>query len=128
MNDRCNCKTTVKYIMKCASISEQERQQIFKSFWAMAWGEKKVFIDNQVKFVPTQRHRNRKKENETKRGQSLQYFLRVQEKSHRVCRTMFLNTVGIGRWTILRWKSSFGTWQKSSSKNQVFKDQRIIYA
>jgi hypothetical protein len=128
MKPRCKCKSKQRGIMKCSLINEHERQRIFKSFWQMSWGEKKVVINNQVKSVPTKRHRNRKQENETKRGQSLEYFLRVQEECLRVCRTMFINTLVIGRWTILHWKSSFGTrtpsiLRQSTSGMEPFKDR-----
>ena len=43
---------------------------------------------------------------------------------------MFLNTVGIGRWTVRFWKNSFGTRapniqrQKSLDKAEPFEDRR----
>lgn len=127
---RCKCPTKETSTMKCQLITEDQRIHLFNSFWQYTWGEKKVYINNQVTSVSTKRHRNRKKQNETRRGQSFQYFLRVEENNYRVCRLMFLNTLGIGRWTVHNWKNSFGTRAPSllrknqSTQKQPFSDSR----
>lgn len=108
MKERCTCQKKEKGVMKCATISENDRKKLFDHFWAqLTWDEKRVYINNTVILVPTQRHRHRKIENQSRRSQSLSYHLRVEDDNVRVCKTMFLNTLGIGRMTVLNWKNSF---------------------
>lgn len=57
---RCNCMTTTdKSALKCSEISEEERKTIFKKFWDMTWGEKKVFVNGLTQDIPTKRPRDR---------------------------------------------------------------------
>lgn len=39
----------------CAQISEEERQEIFKTFWSRSWKEKKVFVCSMIDIKATQR-------------------------------------------------------------------------
>lgn len=100
---------TQKGSLKCSMFIETDRQKIFEEFWAMSWAEKKVFVDNLVTALPVKRPRRRKTNNEElKRGQSLFYYLKKDDEPIKVCRTQFLNKLGIGRWTVLNWKNIKG--------------------
>ncbi|XP_030760551.1 uncharacterized protein LOC115885660 isoform X9 [Sitophilus oryzae] len=84
MKERCTCQKKEKGVMKCATISENDRKKLFDHFWAqLTWDEKRVYINNTVILVPTQRHRHRKIENQSRRSQSLSYHLRVEDDNVR---------------------------------------------
>lgn len=103
---RCQCKVKEKGQIKCFLITENDRQTIFNFFWNMAWGEKKIFIDSLVKILPTNRYRDRKQPAFSRRKCSIIYNLKKEEKLIRVCKTMFLNTLCIGKWCVLNWKKA----------------------
>lgn len=79
MKSRCKCTLNEKALIKCASITEKERAELFIFFWNLTWGEKKAFIDSVVTATPTKRPRQRKDPHVSRRGQSLLYYLRVNE-------------------------------------------------
>lgn len=123
MKNRCTCIQRENGKIKCASITEDERNGIFKAFWNLTWGEKKTYINNLVVSLPTKRYRDRRNADVSKRLQSLIYYLRVKDNNIRVCRTMFLNTLNVGRWSILQWKnislSREPTCQRVTKENRV---------
>ncbi|CAH1225638.1 unnamed protein product [Diabrotica balteata] len=92
LKERCCCKTKANGLLKCNKISEEERNVIFKYFWNLSWGEKKVFVDNTVKSTAINRPRDRKDPEKSKRKQSLMYYLRSNDTDIRVCRKMYVNT------------------------------------
>lgn len=101
MKERCNCNKSVT--MKCESITDTDRQKVFTEFWQMSWSEKKIFVNTLIQTVPCVRPRNRKAENKSKRSRTLQYYLKVNNTNIRVCKTFFINTLGIGRQTVIDW-------------------------
>ncbi|CAH1098426.1 unnamed protein product [Psylliodes chrysocephalus] len=124
MKIRCSCQNKEKSVMKCAIITEDDRKKVFNHFWTdLTWGEKKVYIDNAVTIFTTKRHRDRKEENKSRRSQSLCYYLRIDGNNVRVCKTMFLNTLAIGRWTVLNWKNNFKISKISSNLRELKNDR-----
>lgn len=124
MKRRCRCIAKEKSSFKCTTISEEVRKDIFSNFWNLTWGEKKVLVDSMITAVPTKRHRDRKDSSVSRREQSLLYYLRVNDQNIRVCKTMFLNTLGIGKWTALSWKNhprsaNDSTLNRETSSNRV---------
>lgn len=118
MKARCQCKKRSETsTMKCSLVSEEEREQIFKEFWNMDWGQKKVYINILVTKVPIKRSRNRKVEDESRRGQTLQYHLKVRNKTMKVCRTLFLNTLCLDRHSVLNWLNKSTGLKKKPSKD-----------
>lgn len=101
VKERCSCKRNIT--MKCAQITDDERHQIFTEFWKMDWKGKKVYVKNLVEITKISRPRNRKIDCESRRSRTLQYFLRVEDKNIRVCKTFFLNTLNIGRQAVFNW-------------------------
>lgn len=115
MKSRCSCKVSIKQVnLKCSSITEEDRKEIFQYFWSLSWDEKKIFVDSTVSLVSINRPRNRKESDISRRSQSVLYHLRVNDTNIRVCRVMFLNTLAIGRMTVLDWKQ-----QKRPSTNKT---------
>lgn len=108
MKSRCSCKQHPNSNLKCISVSDPERQIIFDHFWGLTWGEKKILIDTTVSVIPICRPRNRQNQDASRRSQSILYHLRVKNINVRVCRTMFVNTLSIGRMSVLEWKKKSG--------------------
>lgn len=112
MKERCKCKESKG--LKCQEIKEKTREEIFTKFWKkLTWGEKKVYVNEHVQSVQIKRPRGRKNSEESRRTQSLVYYLTGDEDAKlRVCRTMFLNTLNIGRMTVHGWKNNMKTNRK----------------
>lgn len=104
MKKRCNCIDKGKAaIIKCGKITEPQREEIFNEFWKMSWQQKKVYVRTLIQCIKPKRPRNRAIENVSKRKKTLWYHLRVNNIVLRVCRTLFLNTLSIGRHNCLNW-------------------------
>lgn len=104
MMERCSCKYKDSSKIKCVTVDEEERNYIFEKFWKMSWGEKKVYIDLLVIVQPTSRARDRKDEQKSRRESSYIYFMEKNQTKVRVCKKMFLNTLGIGEKAMRNWK------------------------
>ncbi|XP_072378606.1 uncharacterized protein [Diabrotica undecimpunctata] len=104
---RCTCKIGKYSTLKCETIDENSRKDIFKQFWSFTWGEKKTLVNEWVTTIETMRPRNRNTKEITKRANTFIYHLKVNNEKVKVCRTMFLNTLDLGRWTVKSWKKDF---------------------
>lgn len=105
IKNRCLCKDSAKNKqLKCSLITERERLTIFTKFWAMSWPEKKVYIEMMVDLKETKRKRGRKNEEISRRSKTVNYYLRVENERHRVCKKMFLGTLAIGEWFVMNCK------------------------
>ncbi len=102
MGPRCSsaaCAKSAKH--HCSAIGEPERNNIFNDFWQhMTWEEKRVYVHGLIDVVPVQRRRGAEN---SRRSNSLLLFLRVSGQRRRVCKGMFLSTLGIGEWSALNW-------------------------
>lgn len=107
IKSRCTCKIGKYSSLKCDTIDEDVRKEIFKQFWSLSWGEKKTLINEWVTSTKTVRPRNRNTKETTKRAKTLVYHLKVNDEQVKVCRKMFLNTLDLGRWTVQNWKQEF---------------------
>lgn len=93
--------------MQCKIFTEKERNEIFKSFWSdISWDQRKIYINCLIKKQETKRHRNRK-EQISRRKFGWAYYLRKPNNDDelRVCKTMFLNTLGLKERTVIDWKN-----------------------
>ena len=80
---------------KCQTITQEEREAQFKTFWAMSWEAKEVFVKAMVE---------RQNPNKAcKQRQRLVYFMKHEDQRHRVCKEMFLNTLDLKEWTVWNW-------------------------
>ncbi|XP_022832335.1 uncharacterized protein LOC111360590 [Spodoptera litura] len=104
----------------CHEFTSECRQRLFDLFWNLSWDQKKMFVINTTdKIIPL-----RPKEN-TRRGASLQYYLKQGDVKLRVCKKMYLNTLGIGEWSVRSWvnKSECGMFAKENPE-QIEKKKR----
>ncbi|KAB0804421.1 hypothetical protein PPYR_01391 [Photinus pyralis] len=88
LKERCNCKLSKNTTqLKCSSITDSDRMQIFTTFWSkMSWLERKVYMSFLVKRIAVKRQRNRKDDNISKRSTSLEYYLKLDDEKIRVCK------------------------------------------
>lgn len=99
----------------------------------MTWNQRRVYINLLLTRHEVKRQRNRKNENASIRHKSLLYSLEVNNTKVRVCKKMFLNTLGVGERMVSNWlkKNDENTNPSqervnciSEKRNQLFK-QRI---
>lgn len=89
-------------VLKCSSVSKNERELIFQKFWSKyTWPERKVYVQGLTKLESVKRRRGN--EEVSKRSFSVKYFLKVKNEIIRVCKKMFLGTLGMKETTILNW-------------------------
>ncbi|CAH1980786.1 unnamed protein product [Acanthoscelides obtectus] len=113
IKERCACKTKQNGVLKCQLVSNEKRKYIFEYFWTLKWGEKKMYVDNTVKSCPLARPRDRKDAQTSRRSQTFIYYLKIKEEEIRVCRKMYLNTLGLGRMSVQKWKQKLGSFDNS---------------
>ncbi|KAG5277858.1 hypothetical protein AALO_G00092150 [Alosa alosa] len=94
------CEKSSKH--HCSEITEADRDKIFKNFWEnMTWEEKRMYVCSLVDVVAVQR---RTGSDTSRRSSTLVFFLKVREGQRmRVCKSLFLSTIGIGEWSALNW-------------------------
>lgn len=102
MGIRCTSKQCENSKLRhCNLISEEDRHQIFNTFWnKMSWDQKKTFVLSMVDVsVPKRRTTG----GDSRRTGTKTYHLKVIEEKKRVCSKMFLNTLGLKEWTVRYW-------------------------
>ncbi|KAG8265160.1 hypothetical protein J6590_101244 [Homalodisca vitripennis] len=70
-------------------------------------------------FPPTRFHNRRVgEEKESRRNRSLLYHLKMDKSKARqkVCKSMFLNTLSLGEWTVLNWVTSDSTIENNTDE------------
>ncbi|CAH1106899.1 unnamed protein product [Psylliodes chrysocephalus] len=86
----------------CNTFSEQIRKEIFANFWKkMTWDQRKLFVSGHVSLQSTSR-KTRESEG-SRRENTMVYKLHNGKELVQVCRKSFLNTIGLGRFTIESW-------------------------
>lgn len=119
MKGACGCalsqKGTTK--IKCHQLTESDRLKNFKLFWQMSWNEKKIFINENVKLIKTNRHRQGDEDLPSRRTQSMIYFLKKNDTNVRVCKKMFQNTLAIGNNFTHSWKTEATSNAESTSES-----------
>lgn len=117
LKPRCSCKEIRNGAIQCHRISEADRKTSFDKFWNYTWDQKRVYVQSTVKVFHTNRQRDRKDPKKSKRVHSCMYFLKKGDGMVRVCKTLYLNTLSIGKSCIWGWK--VGALEKSSTENPV---------
>ncbi|KAI4466736.1 hypothetical protein MML48_2g00006881 [Holotrichia oblita] len=119
MLPRCNCKRSLKgKTLKCKEFSSQNRQEIFNAFWEiMNWQERKHHIRGLVDVMPVKR----KSLGESRRDSTFVLKLKKNGISHTVCKKMFLNTLGIGEWSLHNWTKPLINKSNSNSEQATQK-------
>lgn len=121
MGPTCNsnhCKKT----RDCQKFTERDREVMFNFFWKkMNWDQKKVYVTSLVSSVAPKRRTVEKTEN-NRRNYTLQYRLKTQDnKILKVCKNMYLSTLGLKEWMVLSWvkNASSGMSESLAEKNET---------
>jgi len=97
-----NCGRRCTRVRQCHQITGQHRKDIHSKFWLhMNWDEKQIYTASLVE--RTAPVKTTVAEGNSRRGYSYQYFLEVGTERFRVCKSMFLSTLGIGEHTLYGW-------------------------
>jgi len=87
----------------CQLFDDDMRENIFNKYWQASWEEKKTFVTTMV----TNTYRKRDTTglgNESRRSNTFFYFLKYNSSERvQVCKTMFLNTLGLNEWMVRNW-------------------------
>lgn len=111
-----SCKKSNSFF--CNTFSNEERQMLFKKFWGMlTWDMRKTYVGGLVDYIPSKR----RKEDSRRKG-TLVYHLKKGTERKRVCKKMFLSTLGLGEWFVREYSQSmFGI---NESENDIRKEGR----
>lgn len=92
----------------CDTFEENQRLEIFSSFWKASWDEKKAFVSSIVTIIKTKRDTTGSTEN-SRRSNTYLYHLKYQNSPPLpVCKKMFIGTIGIKECMLHNWvKGSF---------------------
>ena len=116
MKQACNSPCCTKSATRhCNEISEEERQKCFDKYWKeLNWEQKKLFVSNLIDVDEKKHHTT---QGESRRTQTFEYYLEINNKRVRVCRIMFLNTLDISGWQANNWK--LNALQRNTRKAKV---------
>lgn len=69
---------------------------MFKRFWEdLTWDMKRIYTSGLVDSVPAER-----KQENSRRNETLVYYLKKGTEKMRVCKNIFLATLGVNEWTV----------------------------
>lgn len=129
LKPRCHCKLSGKQSrINCQTFTDEDRLNIFTNFWKSSWNEKKAIVRTLVtKFIPKDtKHR---KNQTSRRKKTLQFHLKKNhEELIRVCKIMFLNTLGLNEWCVLSWLSNDLEAPSATDKREVQNNQKRMHA
>ena len=92
---------------QCGSFSEEERETIFNNVWKeMKWDGRKGYVRGLVD-VPTSRGRT--DADHSRKNTTFRYHLKRDGERKVVCKSMFLSTTGLGRWSVQQWARGLAT-------------------
>lgn len=100
----CECALSrkPKSVLQCTKFSFEERTSIFQEFWKKSWAEKRSAVQYLVDIDTTHDHRHRKQES-SRRKVSLKFHLKKSQARLRVCKKMFMHTLGVNEWSAVNW-------------------------
>ncbi|CAL8079781.1 unnamed protein product [Orchesella dallaii] len=98
----CNSKICKKSQKRfCGQFSDESRQRLFNEFWRdLDWGQKRAYV---ISMVDDQKVERRGTGSNSRRKETFNYYLKLDGQKRKVCRLMFLNTLGLGKWQVREW-------------------------
>lgn len=98
----CKCSWSKKAsVLKCTTLSEENRNKIFNYYWTLSWAEKKMYVKDLAKLEKVKRRRGN--EERSRRDYTVKYYLKFKNDYFRVCKKMFLGTLGMKETVVLNW-------------------------
>ena len=92
MKARCRGDTYEKQKRQCLTITDQQRQTIFDLYHAL--GDLRLQREFLVKHVKCSKVKRKSTEGDSRRANTKQYFLTVEERQVQVCKVFFFSTLG----------------------------------
>ena len=90
--------------VECNEVPESKRKEIFQYFWKkLDWKERRIYVQSLVEVTDVKRRRAETEEDGPRKNASTFCHLVVDGRRTRVCQTMFLSTLGISQWNLLKW-------------------------
>jgi hypothetical protein len=100
--DPCSCKLgTSNTALQCQKLTENQRHQLFQLFWKKTWPEKREYIRGLAKIDTVSRRRG--SNDISRREFSVKYHLKFDMTMYRVCKKMFIGTLGTNQNSVLNW-------------------------
>ncbi|XP_067635557.1 uncharacterized protein [Eurosta solidaginis] len=105
----------------CKRFSEQQRKHIFANFWKnINWQQKQKYVCSLVHVQNTKATKRSK----LKKSNSFAYFLKDGTERRRVCKNMFLSTLGLKAWTVRSWLTNTQVSCSSKKKRNSTKNSK----
>lgn len=90
----------------CGEISESDKETLFNRFWTkINWDQKKMNVKT---FVLESEIKTKRDNSSGRKAKTYQYYFTIDDKRYGVCKSMFLNTLGIGEKMVYGWKQKGG--------------------
>lgn len=107
MGPRCASNACKKATSRlCCEMNEEDRKKVFDEFWQrMNWAQRKRYAAEQVDCDPVER--SQAAGSQSRRSVSL--HLMADGERRKVCKNMFLSTLGRGEWSVLSWAQKRAT-------------------
>lgn len=93
----CGCNSLARC---CNKIGEEVRQEIFDGFWKLNWENKKSYVRSLVNYEEKKRCYV---QTDSRRKGTLYYNLQVGNEKFKVCKKMFLSTLGMKERSVRDW-------------------------
>lgn len=101
LGPRCSsnyCRTSKK--RNCHDVDEGKRVSLFERFWSdLGWDQKKIYVASLVDVDDT----NMKVSQDSRRSNTMQYFLKIDNKRIQVCKPFFMSSLGLNDWMVKNW-------------------------
>lgn len=125
LKNGCSCKLgKANSVLKCSEVTQEYRQEIFDKFWKMTWPEKKQYAVGLVTLQKVKRRRGTAEN--SRRNYSSQYCLKCSNlKTYRVCKKMFISTLGISENVIWLWLGKDSSMTEDSGEKKVARLKRL---
>ena len=104
MKPECNCALSKRNgVIKCLKFSEPERKEIYAGFWKLSWPEKKTTVRLLTRCTLPKDKKNCKSACSRRKNSNFYHLKKKGFGLVRVCKKMFLNTLGLNEWMVLDW-------------------------
>ncbi|XP_061528459.1 uncharacterized protein LOC133400154 isoform X1 [Phycodurus eques] len=101
------CQNSSKLL--CRLVVQSRREEIYRHFWnELDWSGKGNFVKSLVEISSVKRPKMSDQVAQSRRGVSISCHLVVDGRRVRVCQRMFLSTLGISQWFLLKWAGRKG--------------------
>lgn len=123
----CRCSPQNKS-RRCRAFTENDREAIFMTFWRnlKTWREKRVWIATLVLQSRPDDLRHRQVALKSRRSVTFRYHLKTKAKILPVCKTMFLNTVGVTQKLVYRAVSILDSSKPQRQRKAVLAPDSIL--